>query len=85
MKTILAALGLAALVAGCDTTKTNVSTVGENYVLTKPDGCETVKDIRYECGDSWCQYQLFCEQDGGMVLYTRNKVLSEWTSFSVKE
>lgn len=80
MKTILAVLGLAALVASCD--KTDVSKVGEDKLLTKPVGCETVKDIRYVHSRI---YQLLCEQDGGMVLYSRNIDGSEWTSISVRQ
>lgn len=84
MKTLLATLGLAALVASCSD-KTNVSTIGENKILTKPAGCETVKDIRYECYHGGCAYQLLCEQDGGMVLYNRDSTEDEWTSISLRQ
>lgn len=83
MKAVLAALGLAALITGCD--KTDVSAVGEDKALAKPAGCETVKDIRYERGHNSASYQVLCEQDGGMVLYTRNTGDSEWTSISVSQ
>ncbi|MDI6737447.1 MAG: hypothetical protein QME12_02925 [Nanoarchaeota archaeon] len=84
MKKLLAALGLAVMVAGCD--KTNVSTVGENEVLTKPVGCETVKDIRFYTGSrGFHGYQLLCEQDGGLVLYTRGKDSGAWTGISVRQ
>lgn len=81
---IVAALGLA-LAAGC-ADHTNISAVGENKVLTRPDGCEKVKDIRYQIvpGETYNVYQLLCEQDGGLVLYSRDSTDEEWTSITVE-
>ena len=82
-----AAVGLAALAAGCGE-KTDVSAVSSDFVvLTKPTGCEKVKDIRKNqwgpsAGEK--EYQVFCVQDGGEVLYSRISNDAEWTSITVK-
>lgn len=55
--------------------------------LAKPESCETVKDIRYLDGyhEADKAYQLLCEEDGKMVLYTRPYKSEEWASINVKE
>ena len=80
-----AAVGLAALAAGCGD-KTEVSAIGEKIVLARPEGCEKLTGIGYQIipGETYDIFQLHCEQDGGLVLYSRKSNDAEWTSITVK-
>ncbi|HII14855.1 MAG TPA: hypothetical protein HA362_00925 [Nanoarchaeota archaeon] len=87
-KTLVAlALGIGALSAGCPE-KRDVSAISEDFVvLARPQSCERVTDIRkYQWGPNAREkeYQILCEQDGGIVLYSRISNDGEWTSITVK-
>ena len=77
-------MGLAGLL-GCFEKKYDISRVDENIELTKPVGCETVKDVRYEYGYSAYSYQILCsDKEGNLTLYNRNTVSDNWQNIRVR-
>ena len=80
------ALGLAGiLAAGCD--DRTVSTIGENVNLTRPEGCETVKDVRYNSSAyGYCRYQILCSnsKDEKLTLYDRFCNNESWRKIEVR-
>ncbi len=65
----------------------NSAETSKGTSLTKPAGCETVKDIRYLDGhhDMDKGYQLLCEEQGKTVLYTKGYNQGEWHRISVQK
>ena len=64
---------MAALGSGC--INNDVSKVGKTINLTKPNGCETVKDFSNDKG----MYNLRCEENGRDVYYFRRTNKHNWT------
>ena len=88
LKTGIIAMGLAALVAaGCEEGQTNARSVGETITLTKPEGCEMIKDIRYDNNHDLCQ--LLCvDSNYNLVLYSINqpeRKWNKWKKIEIKE
>mgnify|MGYP001598529791 CR=1 FL=1 len=76
-------LGLAGLL-GCEDNY-DVSRVEQNIELTKPTGCETIKDIRLERGNSASYYQILCnDKEGNLTLYHRFSQDEAWQKINVR-
>ncbi|MFA5887595.1 MAG: hypothetical protein WC852_02705 [Candidatus Nanoarchaeia archaeon] len=79
MKTLTKILGVGGLVAalgsGCE--KRDVSAVGETIVVTKPGGCEIVKEFTRNPDDQ--VYNMVCEENGKNVYYDRRFADEKWT------
>ena len=84
MKKEIMMLGLVGLL-GCD--KRNVSTVSQNVYLTRPEGCEIEKDIRFsESTRGYCRYQVLCgnSKDDTLTLYDRSCSAEAWRKIELK-
>lgn len=84
MKNSILGMGLAALLGGCN--KTDVSVTDEKVHLTKPEGCQTVEDIRYYASaHGYRGYQVLCrDADGNLSLYTRSTDAGSWREIEVR-
>jgi hypothetical protein len=82
-KSAWAAAGLAALVASaCTEAPRSTTKVGQDIVLSRPDGCEKVLDIRREQGS---EYQVLCETSQKEVaLYFRSNHNDYWRRIYVR-
>ncbi|GEM_PF-4096161 len=79
MRKELMVLGLVGLL-GCE--KREISAVGENVTLTKPEGCYKTEDIRLEHPGL---YQVLCrDEEGNLTLYSRGRYNTEWDKITVK-
>lgn len=77
LKSITVTAGLAGLLGACN--ETDVSKVDEPVMLTKPEGCATVKDIRYEFTTGHSEYQVLCsDKNNQLVLYRRGTISNAW-------
>ena len=75
-------MGLAGLL-GCD--KYDISQVQEDVALTKPAGCEMVKDIRLEQSLAGESYQFLCnDKEKNLVLFHRYTTEEVWHKISTK-
>jgi hypothetical protein len=78
-----AAAGLTALVAsGCTEAPRSTTHVGQDIILSKPEGCEKVLDIRREQGS---EYQVLCETvQKEVALYFRSNFNDYWRRIYVR-
>ncbi len=84
-KTGAVILGLVSLLsAGC--TKNDVSVTNERVMLTMPDLCQTVKDLRLEYGYGYHEYQVLCsDSNGNLSLYHREVSDLSWKRIDISK
>lgn len=84
-KAILTSILAGALALGACAPKYDVSKVSENVKLTKPQDCQTVKDIRYVTVQGGSSYQMLCINNDKLVLYDRAPSSTEWTKIEAED
>ncbi len=82
---LIGLLGVAA-VSGSGCTKNDISKIGEDVKITRPENCATVQDLRYEFGYANRDYQILCkDKSGNLALYRRDRSEDSWTKIYVAD